>query len=253
IVRGIGCPIPLFFIFLGEIMADFRYTAVNINNKKVRGTVTEKNTKQAKNLINKICSRNNLKILNIERKATYLYTVQKRNEKPQRGEQKSFSKEEISNALQKMGYKVLRIQKKLLDFRRAPPFTDVVMFVRLTADLLREKLTYNEIMTLLVSDMENKTMKETLREITQDLKDGKEGKEVFGKYQDVLGKFPSYMLGVASTSGDMATIYESTAKFMERNEEFKKSLRQALIMPVVILFFLFLAILFYVAYIFPKT
>lgn len=234
-------------------MADFRYTAVNIRSKTVRGIVTEKNTKNAKEIINKICSRNNLKILNIERKATYLYTVQKRNEKPQRGEQKAFSKEEISNALQKMGYKVLKIQKKLLDFRRAPPFTDIVMFVRLTADLLREKLTYNEIMTLLVSDMENKTMKETLREITQDLKDGKEGKEVFGKYQDVLGKFPSYMLGVASTSGDMATIYESTAKFMERNEEFKKSLRQALIMPMVILFFLFLAILFYVAYIFPKT
>ena len=234
-------------------MADFRYTAVNINNKTLRGVVFAKKTKEAKNIINRICKRNNLKLLNIEKKATYLYTIQKRNEKPQKGEQKAFSKEEISNALQKMGYKVLKVQKKLLDFHMGVPTKDVVMFIRISADLLREKLTYNEILALLMSDMENKTLKETIREVNQDLKDGKEGREVFGKHQDVLGKFPSYMLGVASTSGDMATIYESTAKFMERNEEFKKNLRQALIMPVVILFFLLLAILFYVAYIFPKT
>ena len=234
-------------------MADFRYTAVNVDNKTVKGVVSVGKPKEAKNLINRICTRNNLRLLNIEKKATYLYSIQKRNEKPQKGEQKAFSKEEISNALQKMGYKVLKVQKKLLDFRIAPPSKDVVMFIRITADLLREKLTYNEILTLLMSDMENKTLKETIREIIQDLKDGKEGREVFGKHQGALGKFPSYMLGVASTSGDMATIYDSTAKFMERNEEFKKSLRQALVMPVVILFCLFCAVLFYVAYIFPKT
>ena len=234
-------------------MADFRYTAVNLRNKTVRGIISDRNIKNAKKIVEGICKRNNLRLLTIEKKVKYLYSVQKRNEKPSRGEQKAYSKDEITNALQKMGYRVLKVQKKLFDFRIAPPSKDIVMFIRITADLLREKLSYNEILMLLLSDMENKTLKETIREINQDLKDGKEGREVFGKQQDVLGKFPSYMLGVASTSGDMATIYESTAKFLERNEEFKKNLRQALIMPVVILFFLFLAIMFYVAYIFPKT
>ena len=92
-----------------------------------------------------------------------------------------------------MGYKVLNVQKKLLDFHIAPPSKDIVMFIRITADLLKEKLSYNEILTLLLSDMENKTLKETIREVNQDLKDGKEGREVFGKQQDVLGKFPSYI------------------------------------------------------------
>jgi len=234
-------------------MADFRYTAVNLENKTVRGVISDKNTKNAKKIVEGICKRNNLRLLKIEKKVTYLYSVQKRNEKPSKGEQKAYSKDEITNALQKMGYRVLKVQKKLFDFRVAPPSKDIVMFIRITADLLKEKLSFNEILTLLLSDMENKTLKETIREVNQDLKDGKEGREVFGKQQDVLGKFPSYMLGVASTSGDMATIYESTAKFLERNEEFKKNLRQALVMPVVILFFLFLAILFYVAFIFPKT
>lgn len=234
-------------------MADFRYTAVTGENKTVRGILSAKSIRNAKKIVDDTCRKNNLKLLRIEKKATYLYSVQRINEKPQQGEQKAYSKEDLTSALQKMGYKVLNIQKKLFDFHAAPPSKDIVMFIRITADLLKEKLAFNEILPLLLNDMENKTLKETIKEINQDLKDGKEGKEVFGKHEDALGKFPAYMLGVASTSGDMATIYESTAKFLERNEEFKKSLKQSLVMPMVILFFLSLAILFYIAYIFPKT
>ena len=234
-------------------MAEFRYTAINRENKTVKGIISAKNKKAADKLISEISRRNYLKVQKIEKKTSFMYTVQKRNEKPIKGEQKSFSKEEVTNALQKMGYKVLKVEKNLFDFSVKPPSKDIVMFIRITADLLREKLTFSEILGLLMSDMENKALKEVIRDINQDLKDGKEGKEVFGKHQETLGKFPSFMLGVASTSGDMAAVYDSTAKFMERNEEFKKSLRQALIMPIVIMVCLALAVLFYVAYIFPKT
>src|SRR3990172_11379957 len=51
----------------------------------------------------------------------------------------------------------------------------------------------------------------------------------------------------------MVEIYESTAKFLERNAEFKRAVKQALVMPLVTLFVLFLAVMFYVAYIFPAT
>ncbi len=61
------------------------------------------------------------------------------------------------------------------------------------------------------------------------------------------------MLGLASKSGNMAEIYKATAKFLERRQEFKKSLRSALITPLVTIFVLFLAVVFYVAYIFPET
>jgi type IV pilus assembly protein PilC len=76
---------------------------------------------------------------------------------------------------------------------------------------------------------------------------------VFGKQADILGKFPAHLLGVASKSGNMVEIYESTAKFLERNEEFKKSLKSALIMPAIVVLALIGAVLFYVAYIFPAT
>ncbi len=61
------------------------------------------------------------------------------------------------------------------------------------------------------------------------------------------------MLGLASKSGNMAEIYKATAKFLERRQEFKKNMRSALITPAVTIFVLFLAVLFYVGYIFPET
>jgi len=73
------------------------------------------------------------------------------------------------------------------------------------------------------------------------------------KQAPVIGKFTAQMLGLASKSGNMVEIYESAAKFMERNAEFKRNLKSALITPLITLFVLFLACLFYVAYIFPKT
>ncbi|MEK6570689.1 MAG: type II secretion system F family protein, partial [Bacteroidota bacterium] len=71
------------------------------------------------------------------------------------------------------------------------------------------------------------------------------------RQQWAFGKFAAHMLGLASKSGNMAEIYESCAKFLERQAEFRKNLKSALLMPTVTLFFLFAAVLFYVGYIFP--
>jgi type IV pilus assembly protein PilC len=101
--------------------------------------------------------------------------------------------------------------------------------------------------------MNNKAMKRVIKEINSDLKDGKDGEEVFKRQESSLGKFAAKMLGVASKSGNMAEIYQNTAKFLERTLEFKKNLKSALLMPTITLIVLFFAVVFYIAYIFPAT
>src|SRR5690606_14197571 len=115
------------------------------------------------------------------------------------------------------------------------------------------KLTFDEILNLLYEDTANKRMKDVIKTIQKDLKDGKDGMEVYGKHSAVFGKFATYMLSVASTSGNMAAVFESTAKFMERDAAFKKNLRRALLMPAVSFVAIVGVLLFYVGYIFPVT
>ncbi len=234
-------------------MAEFRYQATSLTGSPVQGMLTAPNAREARRSAEEVCRQRRMRLTALQKRATYIYKARRGNEKVFQGEQKAFSREEVENALRKLNYQILSVQKKLLDFKLRPPTKDIVLFARISADLLRERLPYDEILQLLANDTENKTLADTIREIHQDLKDGKDGRAVFGKHADVLGKFTTYMLSVASTSGNMAEVYESTAKFLERDEEFKKSLKSAMIMPAVIVFALLGAVAYYVGYIFPAT
>jgi type IV pilus assembly protein PilC len=152
-----------------------------------------------------------------------------------------------------MGYRVESVRKKWFNFKGLVSNDEIVTFIRLSADLLRQGLPYDQILTLLAADTTNRTMKDVIRQIQKDLRDGKEGSEVYGKHEDIFGKFAAYMLGVASTSGNMASVFESTAKFVERDADFKKNLRRSLFMPMITVLAVIATLLFFIGYVFPIT
>jgi type IV pilus assembly protein PilC len=234
-------------------MVEYKFTAQKLNGQTITGTVTANSTAEGKKKIQKLAEKNKLKLSEVQKKSTYLYRIRKGKEKPLRGEQKAFSKKEVEEALARLGYKVLSINKKLFDFQSKPPHSEIVTYVKISAELLEQKLNFGEILTLLINDTQNATLRNTLKEISNDLRKGADSEATFLKYQHVFGKFTAYMLGLASKSGNMTEIYRATAKFLERQQEFRKSLRSALITPMVTLFVLFVAVLFYVGYIFPET
>src|SRR3990172_10954096 len=234
-------------------MVEFKFTAQRLNGQNISGTLSAISATEGKKKIQRLAEKNKLRIQTVQKKSTFLYRVRRGNEKPLRGEQKAFGKKEVEEALHRLGYKVLSVNKKLLDFQKKPPTADIVTFVKISAELLDQKLAYSEVLTLLINDTKNATLKNTLKDINNELKKGADSEVTFLKYQGIFGKFTSYMLGLASKSGNMAEIYKATAKFLERRQEFRKSLRSALITPAVTIFVLFLAVVFYVGYIFPET
>ena len=233
-------------------MAEFRIEGISTAGKPIIGIIEADNTGAAKNKAQQMAAQRKFKLLQVLPRITFLYKVEKAGEKPINGEQKAFTKEEVHDALSKMGFRVISVKRKLLDFKMKPPNTDIVSFVRVSADLIRQKLPYNEILQLMANDIENPTLRDCIREINNELKQGKDSEKVFIKQEGVLGRFTSHMLGLASKSGNMAEIYDSTAKFLERQAEFKKNLKSALIMPMVTMIALLGAVGYYVMYIFPS-
>ncbi|MFN0158410.1 MAG: type II secretion system F family protein [Bacteroidota bacterium] len=234
-------------------MPEFRIEGVTTAGKPVQGILEAESPRSAKQKAVQMAQQRNFKLLHVVPRATWVYKVQRGTEKPVLGEQKAFTKGEVQEALQKMGYRVIRIQKRFLNLKAKPPATEIVTFVRVSADLIRQKLPFNEIMQLLTNDIENRTLREAIKEINAELKQGKDSERAFVKHEAVFGRFTAHMLGLASKSGNMAEIYDSTAKFLERQAEFKKNLKSALIMPMVTLVVLFGAVIYYVGYIFPAT
>ncbi len=235
-------------------MPEYRFNAISPSGKTVVGIVYSPNIFSAKSKINEIIQKNKLRLRSIEKKSTFLYKAKKSGiSKPVFGEQKAYNASEVEQALQKLGYEVIYVRKKLFDFQLKPPTSEIVSFVRISADLLREKMSYGEILQLMINDVTNKALRDALKDINNDLKRGEDSEKVFRRYEDVLGKFTAYMLGLASKSGNMAEIYSATAKFLERNQEFRKNLRSALITPTITVIALILTVIYYVAKVFPAT
>ncbi|NNF57581.1 MAG: type II secretion system F family protein [Rhodothermaceae bacterium] len=234
-------------------MSEFRFVGVSSSGQSIQGTVYAPNKRSAQKKIGSLAEQHRFQLRELEQRMIFQYKVRHPSGKVIKGEQKAYSRDEIQVALERMGMEVVSVQKKLLSFSTKPPTGDVIMFVRLAANLLSEKMPFAEVLNLLVADISSSSLRQVIRDINSDLKSGMEAKAAFMKHQDKLGKFTAYMLGVASQSGNMAEIYEATARFLERKDEFRKSVKSSLIMPAVTILATIAVFIWYVWYIVPQT
>lgn len=232
---------------------EYRFSGIGTAGQAVQGTVFAPSKRAAQQKVSKLSGEHGFQLRHLHQRRTFVYKVRHPNGKEVAGEQKAYSADEIRTALQKMGLEVVHVRRKFLDFQRKPPSTDIIMFVRLSANLIKDKLPYDEVLNLLVNDVSSSSLRQVIRDLNVDLKSGMEAQQAFMKHQHMLGKFSAYMLGIASRSGNMAEIYEATARFLERKDEFNKNIRSAMITPAITVVVLIAAFVWYIWYIFPQT
>jgi type IV pilus assembly protein PilC len=232
---------------------EFRFEGMTSSGQTVRGTVMAPSKRKARSKVEDLSEKHQFKPQALKKRRTFLYKVRHPNGKEVKGEQKAFSADEVRAALEGMGLEVLKVEKKWFDFDWKPPRDDIIMFVRLAANLLRENMPFDEVLNLLVNDVSSSSLQQVIRDLNSDLKSGMDAEKAFNKQKDKLGKFTAYMLGIASKSGNMAQIYESTARFLERKDEFRKNVRSSMIMPAVTTVVMIGALIWYIWYIIPAT
>jgi type IV pilus assembly protein PilC len=231
---------------------EFRFTGINDSGQPVRGTIVAPSRRSATQRVSELASSHGFRLSEIEQRQVFLYKIRTVDGKVQSGEQKAFSNDEVTAALERMGLEVLRVEKKLLDYQSKPSSADLVMFVRLAANMLSRKLPFDEILSLLLVDTSSKALRAVIQDLLADLKGGMEAQQAFMKHQHTLGKFTAYMLGLATASGNMAEMFEATAKYLERKDEFRKQVRSAMITPAVTLFAAIAAFIWFVWSIIPS-
>lgn len=233
---------------------EFRFNGLSEAGQPVQGTVFAPSRRAAQQKVKALADKHRFSPKELQERRAFMYKVRHPGTgKVVTGEQKAFAQEDVQTALQKMGLEVLSVNKKLFSGQRKPPQTDLIMFVRLSANLLKEKLPFDEVLGLLVGDVSSKSLRQVIRDLNGDLKSGMEAQQAFMKHQGMLGKFTAYMLGIASQSGNMSEIYEATATFLERQSEFKKSVKSSMITPAITIVVLIAVMVWYIWSIFPQT
>lgn len=235
------------------MITEYRFKGYNPQGKLVQGNFSVRSKKEAKIYIQKLSDKYQLRIDLLEKKKDFLYTIKIPGKKPIKGRQGAYTKEEVAAALSKMGYTDFQVNPVLLDIPIKPSSQDILMFIKLSTNMLKDKMSFGRILSMLAEEQTNQTMKNALIQIENQLKSGAEGKDVFMQYEHVFGRFPAFMLGLATKSGNMTEIFEATTKFIERDEEIKKNVKKALISPMFAVLATVGAIVYYIVKIFPAT
>lgn len=236
------------------MVKEYRFKGYGPQGKLVQGTFMAESPKASKEYLNKLSQKFHLRISSLEKKRDWLYKVYSAGKKkPFSGRQSAYSKAEVASALTKMGYTKFTINPVLFDLPMKPGLADIMMFIKLSTTMLKDRMSFGKILEMLAEEQTNRTLKDALLQIESQLKGGAEGKEVFMRFGHVFGKFPAFMLGLATRSGNMADVFEATSKFIERDMEIKKNIKKALISPMFAVFATVGAVMYYVIDIFPAT
>lgn len=233
-------------------MREYRFRGVSVAGESIRGNIFAPSRRAATRRVAALSEKHDFEPEALEQRYTYRYRVRHESGRIIRGEQKAYTGEEVGTALERLGLEVVSMKRRVFDMRRRPPGTDLVLFVRLSANMLRRRLPFDEILSLLITDTQSKPLRQVIRDLASDLRGGVDPQQAFMKHQHSLGKFTAYMLGLASASGNMAEMFEATARYLERKDEFKKSVRSAMITPSITLIATIAAFLWFIWYIIPQ-
>ncbi len=189
-------------------------------------------------------------VLGVHKKKTYMYRV-KRGTRYVDGFQNAYSRDEVIRALESLRFDVQSV-RRVYEFKGRAPISEIVSFVGTSARLLEQKIAYAEVLQIMSTNVRNRYLRGAIKDIINDLRNGVDSKEAFTRQGRVFGQHIALMLGIASKSGDMTSIFKSVARLVERQAEFKKGLSSSLILPAVTSLTLVGAIGFYALYLLPQ-
>ena len=230
--------------------AEYRIQGLDQAGRPLQRFITANSIFAARDRAKAMAKTNKWTIKSIRKKKNYAYRV-KRGPNIIDGVQNAYSRDEVTTALKKLGFEVKSI-RRVYDIKMAAASDEIVTFIGTSAKLLEQKLPYNEILVIMAGNVRDKNLKRALKEIIKDLKEGIDSREAFLRQGKVIGNETALMLGIASKSGDMKAIFESVARFVERQADFKKGLLSSMILPAVTSLALIGALAFYVLYLLPE-
>ena len=178
-----------------------------------------------------------------------------------RGKFSATSEEAASEVLGYGGLSVLSLKKVVPFFKPGSKLTmsltpevkpmEVIMFSRQMALLLESGTDAVTSLELLSSQAENKALKRILAEVVKDVRGGLPLSESMARHKRVFAPMYSRLVAVGEKTGTLETVLRRAAEYMERSYVTRKSVKNALTYPVVVILVAIAVIAIMVTYVLP--
>lgn len=173
----------------------------------------------------------------------YIYTAKSQPHKIIHGDIEAESEQDVINKLTKMGYFPLLVKSEVLSlgdehgvFRlQKVSNKDIVLFTHQLSSLIESGVNIMNGLNIISGSTSNKYLKTVLSDIIVKIKDGKSLSESLSAHRRLFSDLYSSMVRTGEAGGNLNETLRRLAVFLEKEEEFKNSIRAALTYP----FFIF--------------
>jgi len=158
------------------------------------------------------------------------------------------------------GYRVLKLKEvtpffnaeKLTSLFAAIKPTEIIMFTRQLALLLESGTDIVTSLELLQAQSTNRTVKKIIAAVVSDIRGGSPLSEALGKHPRAFSTVYHRLVSVGEKSGGLETVLRRAADYMERIAVTQKSVKNALMYPVILVVVAIVVIGILVAFVLPS-
>ncbi len=172
----------------------------------------------------------------------YTYLAKINPQKNIQGEIEAETEQEAINKLLGLGYFPISISSKILSLEKQGMLSlqrvsrkDISAFTRQLSTLIDSGINITNSLNMIAKQATNKFLKIILNDINAKIKDGKSLSESLESYPKLFPGLYSATIRTGEASGNLNETLKRLSGFLERQEEFKDSIRAALTYPFFIL------------------
>lgn len=128
----------------------------------------------------------------------------------------------------------MQSHKKSRGKRGKVKLSDLVIFSRQLATMIRAGLPLLETLNILVDQVEKAVFKSSLKTIERDIQSGTGFSEALAKHTNIFDDFFINMVRVGETAGMLDSILDQVAAYLEKTEKILRRIKSAIVYPSVV-------------------
>ena len=202
--------------------------------------------------------------------AEFFYKASDRGGKVVQGSLEAVDQAAVIAQIRKMGYIPIRIdapgnKRRVsrawfnvnLDLKLANPFGGVsgkvlLSFTQELSTLIKAGLPLDRSLSIIAEVTDHERLKKTAEEVLKDVRGGKSLSDAFAKHPAVFNKLYISMVKAGEAGGVLDVVFERLADFLERSQNLKGTVTNAIIYPVLLIIVMGLVVTGLVVFIIPR-
>lgn len=189
----------------------------------------------------------------------YFYSAKSQPRETIQGNIEAESEQDAINKLNRMGYFPISVQAEDLSVDRHDllrfwkvSHKDITIFTRQLSTLIESGVNIITGLNIIQNQIPNKYLKAILNDVIGKIKDGKSLSESLAFHRNLFSDLYTSLLRSGEAGGTIEETLKRLADFLEKEQEFKSSVRAALVYPLFILSVSIMTIIVLLGFVIPR-